>query len=161
VIKEFHLNTEQKRVFHIIANCDVISNFEMFNMYLGVGGIRKSQVIKALMSFFDKRKKSHKFIMVAPMRTATAFLNGSIYHSILGISDGEFISACTGTQIKVRLDGVKYIFSDEISMVSCCDLYKISAQATKAHGVLDEPFGRITFIFSGDFAQLPPVRICI
>jgi hypothetical protein len=43
VIKEFRLNTEQERAFHIIANHGVISNFEMLNMYLGgVGGIEKS-----------------------------------------------------------------------------------------------------------------------
>jgi ATP-dependent DNA helicase PIF1 len=113
------------------------------------------------MSFFDRCKKSHRFIMVALTGTAAALLNGSIYHSILGISDGEFISAGTLTQVRARLDGVDYIFLDEISMVSCCNLYRISAQAAKAHGVLDEPFGRITFIFSGDFAQLPPARTCI
>jgi hypothetical protein len=43
-------------------------------------------------------------------------------------------------------------------MVSCCDLYRIIAQAAKARGVLDEPFGGITFIFSGNFTQLPPAR---
>jgi hypothetical protein len=90
--------------------------------------------------------------------TTATLLNGSIYHSVLGISDGEFISADTLTQIRARLDDVDYIFLDEISMVSRCDLYSISSQATKARRVLDEPFGRITIIFSGDFAQLPPVR---
>jgi hypothetical protein len=43
-------------------------------------------------------------------------------------------------------------------MLSCRDMYKISAQAAKARGVHDEPFGGINFIFAGDFAQLPPVR---
>src|ERR1700692_2748261 len=37
-------------------------------------------------------------------------------------------------------------------------MYKISAQATKSHGVHDEPFGGINFIFAGDFAQLPPAQ---
>jgi hypothetical protein len=160
VIKEFHLNTEQERVFYIIANHGIISNLEMLNI-CGVGGIRKSQVIKALMSFFDRCKKNHRFIMVAPMRTAAAFLNSSIYHSILRISDREFIFTSTLIQIKARLGDVDYIFSDGIFIVSCCDLYKINAQVTKAHEVLDEPLGRIIFIFSVDFAQLPSARICI
>jgi hypothetical protein len=51
-----------------------------------------------------------------------------------------------------------YIFLDEVSMISCCDMYKISAQACKVRGIHDEPFGGISFIFAGDFAQLPPVR---
>ena len=43
-------------------------------------------------------------------------------------------------------------------MISCRDMYKISAQACKARGTHDEPFGGINFIFAGDFAQLPPAR---
>ena len=56
------------------------------------------------------------------------------------------------------MDGVDYIFLDEVSMISCHDIYKISAQAARARRVLDDPFGGINFIFSGDFTQLPPVR---
>jgi ATP-dependent DNA helicase PIF1 len=102
--------------------------------------------------------------MIALMGTAAAFLNGSIYHSILGISDGEFISAGTLAQIRARLDGVNYIFLDKVSMVSCCDLYRISAQVEKACGVLDEPFGRIIFIFLVillSYPQLGVVLPCI
>jgi hypothetical protein len=76
----------------------------------------------------------------------------------LGINDGEFLSTNTLAKIRARLDGVDYIFLDEVSMISCHDLYKISAQAAKAHGVYDEPFGGINFIFAGDFAQLPPAE---
>jgi PIF1-like helicase len=79
----------------------------------------------------------------------------SSYHSVLGINDGEFISASSLANIRARLDGVDYIFLDEVSMLSCHDIYKISAQAAKARGVHDEPFGGINFIFAGDFAQLP------
>ena len=92
------------------------------------------------------------------MGTAAALLNNFMYHSILEINDGKFISAGTLTQIRARLDGVNYIFLVEISMVSCCDLYMISAQAAKAREVLDKPFGGITFIFSDNFTQLPPAR---
>jgi hypothetical protein len=83
-------------------------------------------------------------------------LNGSTYHSILGINDGEFISAKTLAQIRARLDGVNYILLDEVSMLSCHDMYKISSQCAKARGEHNVPFGGINFIFAGDFAQLPP-----
>jgi hypothetical protein len=96
--------------------------------------------------------------VVAPTGSAAALLNGSTYHSVLGINDGEFVSANSLAQIRARLDGVDYIFLDEVSMISCRDMYKISAQAAKARGVHDEPFGGINFIFAGDFAQLPPAR---
>src|ERR1700676_4602453 len=74
------------------------------------------------------------------------------------VNDGERVSAASLAQIRARLDGVDYIFLDEVSMISCRDMYKISAQAAKARGVYDEPFGGINFIFAGDFAQLPPAR---
>jgi hypothetical protein len=60
-------------------------------------------------------------------------------------------------QVKARLDGVDYIFLDEVSMVACHDLYKISAQLAKARNIVDTPFGGINMIFAGNFAQLPPV----
>ena len=96
--------------------------------------------------------------MVAPTGAAAALLNGSTYHSLLGISDGEFISAKTLANIRAQFDGVDYMFLDEVSMLSCRDMYKISSQAAKARGVHDEPFGGINFIFADDFAQLPPAR---
>ena len=71
-------------------------------------------------------------MVVAPTGAAAALLNGSTYHSVLGINDGEHVSANTLAQIRARLDGVDYIFLDEVSMLSCHDLYKISKQAAKA-----------------------------
>jgi hypothetical protein len=158
-IKKYKLNLEQERAFRIIANHSVMEQPEKLRMYLGgMGGTGKSQVIKALMFFFGERKENHRFLVVAPTGSAAALLNGSTYHSVLGINDGEFVSTNTLAKIRARLDGVDYIFLDEVSMISCHDLYKISAQAAKARGVHDEPFGGINFIFAGDFAQLPPAR---
>ena len=42
-------------------------------------------------------------------------------------------------------------------MVACNDIYKISSQLAKGLNEFDFPYGRINMIFSGDFAQLPPV----
>jgi hypothetical protein len=156
-MKEFLLNEEQERAFRIIANHATIEIPEKLKMYLGgMGGTGKSQVIKALMSFFDKRKENYRFIVVAPTGAAAALLNGSTYHSVLGINDGEFVSAKSLAQIRAKLDGVDYIFLDEVSMLSCHDMYKISSQCAKARGEHGEAFGGINFIFAGDFAQLPP-----
>jgi len=60
-------------------------------------------------------------------------------------------------QVKARLDGVDYTFLDEVSMVSCSDNYKISSQLAKAMNEFELPYGGMNMIFSGDFAQLPPV----
>jgi hypothetical protein len=59
--------------------------------------------------------------------------------------------------VRAQLDGVDYIFLDEILMVACHSLYKISAQLAKARNIVDVPFGGVNIIFARDFAQLPPV----
>ncbi|KDR64836.1 hypothetical protein GALMADRAFT_82616, partial [Galerina marginata CBS 339.88] len=43
-------------------------------------------------------------------------------------------------------------------MLSCLDLYKISAQLAKLKNIVDNPFGGMNMIFAGDFAQLAPVK---
>ena len=64
--------------------------------------------------------------------------------------------AKTLMHVCTRLQGVDYIFLDEISMLSCHDLYKISAQLCKVMNKPTIPCGDLNILFAGDFAQLPP-----
>jgi len=123
-----------------------------------MAGTGKSQVIKALIHFFKERKEEYRFIVLAPTGSAAALVNGFTYHSVLGIRDAseESVSSRSLVQIKDRLLGVSYIFIDEVSMMSCQDLYKISARRAKTFHNTEDPFGGINIIFAGDFAQLPP-----
>ena len=41
-----------------------------------MGGTGKTQVIKALIKFFEQRNKSHHFLVLAPTSTAAALLSG-------------------------------------------------------------------------------------
>ena len=162
VVIKFELNSDQERAFRIVANHAVTPGAEQLLMYVGgMGGTGKSQVIKALMDFFKFRNESHRFVILAPTGTAAALLHGSMHHSFLGVPiDGQpaFRNETTNnSMVKARLDGVEYIFLDEVSMVACDDNYKISAQLAKASNEFDLPYGAINMIFSGDFAQLPPV----
>src|ERR1700728_1715170 len=125
-----------------------------------MGGTGKSQVIKALMHFFKIRNESHHFAVLAPTGTAAALLNGSTYHSFLGVPvDGLGMrnEATNIAQVQERIERVDYFFLNEISMVACHEFYKISSQLAKATNQFDLPFGGKNMIFSGDFAQLPPV----
>jgi hypothetical protein len=127
-------------------------------MYLaGMAGTGKSQVLKALIKYFKDREESHRLLLVAPTGSAAAQLGGSTYHSLFGISDFNERSASNLSQVRNRLIGVNYIFLDEVSMLSCHDLYRISCQLSLALNILDQPFGGINMLFAGDFAQLPPV----
>ncbi|KAF8702360.1 hypothetical protein AX14_014404 [Amanita brunnescens Koide BX004] len=101
---------------------------------------------------------SYRFITVAPTGTAAALLSGSTYHSVLGINEmaSEAQTAKSLIQVRTRLLGVDYIFLDEVSMLSCYDMYKISTQLCRVMNKPTEPFGGLNMLFAGDFAQLPP-----
>jgi hypothetical protein len=101
---------------------------------------------------------AYRFIIVAPTGSAAALLSGSTYHSVFGINDmsGEAQATKALTQVCTRLQGVDYIFMDEVSMLSCHDMYKISAQLCKVMNKPTIPFGGLNMLFAGDFAQLPP-----
>lgn len=95
--------------------------------------------------------------MVAPTGSAAALLGGSTYHYMFGInSDGEQTSATQLAQVKMRLQGVDYVFMDEVSMLCCRDMYLISAQLAQINNIPHSPFGNLNMILAGDFAQLPP-----
>ncbi|KAG2004898.1 ATP-dependent DNA helicase PIF1 [Coprinopsis cinerea AmutBmut pab1-1] len=85
-VNEYSLNKEQERAFKIVANHAACLAPKQLLMYLGgMGGTGKSQVIKSLISMFEKKRESHRFIVLAPTGTAAALLNGSTYHSMLGV----------------------------------------------------------------------------
>ena len=155
----FHLNADQERAFRIVANHSCQPNSENLKMHIGgMGGTGKSQVLKALMELFQRKKESHQFIVVAPTGSAAALLGGSTYHYMFGINDFASIKSASLqlAEVKQRLQGVDYIFMDEVSMLSCKDIYRISKRLAKVMNNTEEPFGGLNIIFSGDFGQLPP-----
>ncbi|KAJ6464411.1 hypothetical protein C8R45DRAFT_753814, partial [Mycena sanguinolenta] len=131
-VTAFNLNSEQERAFRIVANHSLEPDAPPLRMYLGgVGGTGKSQVIKALIHFFENRGEAYKFLVLGPTGTSAALLGGSTYHSVLGItdcSDDERHPTASVKQLQERLRGVEYIFLDEVSMVSCQALYSISSK---------------------------------
>ena len=82
-------------------------------------------------------------MILAPTGSAATLLAGYTYHSALGIHDNmDFGGSKNIAQVREKLDGVDYMFIDEVSMLSCHDMYKICAQMAKAFEVHDAPFGR-------------------
>ena len=159
ICRDFNLNEEQERAFRIIANHIALPHSEPLRMYIGgMGGTGKTQVLKAISKYFEDRQEAYRFIIVAPTGTAAALLSGSTYHSVFGINDmtNDAQAAKSLIQVRTRLQGVDYIFMDEVSMLSCHDMYKISAQLCKVMNEQSIPFGGLNMLFAGDFAQLPP-----
>lgn len=163
----FKLNTEQDRAYRLLANHAVEQQSNRLDMYIGgMGGSGKSQVFKAMIEFFRRRKEDYRFLFLGPTGSSAALLNGSTYHMVFGIRQttssnagdigGIYNEAAAISKVTERLRGVEYILLDEISMCSCNDLQLIASQAAKARNVHDIPFGGINMIYAGDFAQLPP-----
>ena len=50
-------------------------------------------------------------------------------------------------KVRTRLDGVNYMFLDEVSMLSGHDMYNISAQPAKAFNEPNKPFGGLNINF--------------
>jgi hypothetical protein len=155
---QFQLNCEQERAFKIITHHSIMPHSDHLKMYIGgMGGTGKSQVIKAISAYFMIQNEEFQFMIVAPTGSAAALLGGSTYHSAFGINDKNGATSMKLlAQIKARLNGVNYVFLDEVSMISAHELYKISVQLCKVMNRHDIPFGGMNMIFAGDFAQLPP-----
>ena len=88
-----------------------------------IGGTGKSQVIKSLNYFFEQRNEAHHMVILGPTGTSAALLGGSTYHSYLGINGNRKTSnkalATIIAQIQSKLEGVDYIFIDEVSIMFC------------------------------------------
>jgi hypothetical protein len=159
IVQKFRLNYEQEHAFKIVTShvCNPMS--EQLKMYIGgMGGTGKTQVLKAIVEFFNATNQSGRLVVAAPTGTAAALLGGSTYHYLFGFNDrpDDNLPNHLLLQLRARFSGVSYIFLDEVSMLSCHDMYHISLRLSKILNVSDLPFGGINMLFAGDFAQLPP-----
>ena len=151
----YSLNTEQFRAFRLVAEHVTSVNDEPMHMYLGgMGGTGKSRVIDALSYFFEERGERDRFLILAPTGSAASLLGGSTYHSVLGMGRGRKTSSGTLGRVRDRLQSVDLIFVDEISMVSCCDMYRISSCLFVTTNDPSKAFEGVNIVFAEDFAQL-------
>ncbi|GJF00912.1 hypothetical protein PsYK624_172160, partial [Phanerochaete sordida] len=157
VVTQYTLNDEQRRAFIIAASHLTTPQSEPLLMYLGgTGGTGKSRVLHALKKFLQDRAEAHRFAVAAPTGAAASLVGGSTYHSMLSFGSNESPDTRGLGKVQDNLGAVDVIFIDEVSMLSCQDLYRISAQLCKAFKREDVPFGGKSVILAGDFAQLAP-----
>ncbi|KIK54340.1 hypothetical protein GYMLUDRAFT_177417, partial [Collybiopsis luxurians FD-317 M1] len=114
--------------FHIVAHHISVSYLDPLQMYVGgMGGTGKSQFINVLLHFFVAQNCHFVIVVSAPTRNAAALLRGSTYHFLLGLNGQvKYTGKKTLAEVCSRLNGVEYMVLDEVSMLSCIDMYKIS-----------------------------------
>ena len=84
--------------------------------------------------------------------TAAKHIGGCTITSLAGFGRTSI------SNLEKKWNGVETIILDEVSMVGCILLAKLSRDATRAtHGDPSVPFGGIDIIYFGDFIQFPPV----
>ena len=166
------MNSKQKTAYDLIedwVNSKTSPNGkDVKPLYLnlsGRAGCGKSAVLKCV-SKYIKSKANPNFLKVgAPTGTAAFIVKGNTLHFLfkLPISNSKgVIKELSGEplrELQESFKGCELIVIDEKSMIGQYTLYMIDArlrQAKPAQG--NQPFGGVSIILMGDFAQLSPVR---
>ncbi|KAF8067831.1 P-loop containing nucleoside triphosphate hydrolase protein, partial [Lyophyllum atratum] len=128
--EQWTLNTDQKRAFQMIANQALLNKPEKpLILYIaGQAGTGKTRIIKALSDFFQRRDEVRRFRLTSFMGAAARNISGVTIHSALAFGvNNRSKEGSTGHRHLVDMwDGVDFIFIDEISMIGCHFLWRIS-----------------------------------
>ncbi|KAH7931039.1 hypothetical protein BV22DRAFT_999410, partial [Leucogyrophana mollusca] len=135
IVREYGLNTEQARAFSIIANHSklAVCPNDPLRMFIGgAGGTDKSRVITALRDFFERRGEARRFRLASFMGVAARNISGMTLHAVLGLGQRGKSGARGKTKrdLITMWEGVDYLLIDEVSMIGCNFLVKISEALT-------------------------------
>ncbi len=131
------------------------------NVFLtGAAGTGKTYVLNKYVDYL--RAHGVPVAVTASTGIAATHLGGMTIHSWSGIGIKDYLSewdldALTQKQYLVkRIDRVKVLIIDEVSMLhpNTLDMVDTVCRTIKR---IDEPFGGMQVVLSGDFFQLPPV----
>ncbi|OJT04379.1 hypothetical protein TRAPUB_4922, partial [Trametes pubescens] len=107
----------------------------------------------------DARDEGYRLLILGPTGSSAAIIGGSTYHSALGInvsSETAIPNLSAVEKLRGRLKRVDLIFIDEVSMISCHDVWRINSHLAKAIIDSGHTFAGKRVILAGDFAQLAP-----
>lgn len=164
------LNTRQRMAFdmireHVESHWKGESPEQLLLNVQGGPGTGKSEVIKAVVELFELHGKGDQVGRCAPTGIAACSINGQTLHSAMNISIEGKTSRRGLVSLGARLQHMKYLIIDEISMVdktlfalvdkALSDAKRIGEEYDER--VPDETFGGVNLIIVGDFHQFPPV----
>jgi hypothetical protein len=101
--------------------------------------------------------KQQKFRVATCTTNATLLLNGTMIHSLLGLSIDKHTIISKYNSIINIWPNIQLIIIDKISMVGCALLATIHLKLQKLKSNI-LPFGGINIMFMGDFLQFPPIN---
>ena len=100
-------------------------------------------------------------LLTATTGIAAFHIGGITLHSALLLPvqnhNSKDVSGNTLASIQYKLKNKRYVIVDEVSMLGQTTMAWVDKRLRQVTAHLDEPFGAMSMIFIGDFAQLPPV----
>lgn len=131
------------------------------NVFLtGSAGAGKTYTLNQYVSYL----RAHRIPVAVTASTGIAAtqLNGSTIHSWSGIGIKDFLTMKDVNKVKNNrfkaeaINRTKVLIIDEISMLHAKQLAMVDTMLRLVRGI-EEPFGGIQLVLTGDFFQLPPV----
>ena len=163
IIIEYSLNKKQKYAFKL-AISNVIKRerkeeTQQIIAYIGgPGGTGKSQIIKAIVAFHKKIKRKRTLKLTANTGTAAKVIGGSTTSTLFNLSNRQSKKPGKKSTLEKTFQDVKTVIVDEVSMIGCNQLAKISNKLTLGTGAnAAYAFGDVDMLFFGDFYQFPPI----
>lgn len=129
-------------------------------MYLGgEGGTGNTRVVDALMYFAKMWDRPAAVRTCAPTGIAASLVKGQTFHSLVGLRGSESfrIDRKPSPKSMKDIENVLMLIVDEVSMLSRKNLGALDCFLRRAKEI-EEAFGGVLMLFSGDFFQIPPVR---
>lgn len=160
------LNSEQRKAFDIaVEHLSGETGTQLIMFLTGEGGTGKSKVIHTINLYarilFGKVEGEWGVVLkTAPTGGAAHNIGGSTWHSALGatgtdpLKSTDDIGDTVVTNLQRKARGTVLFVLDEVSLVSCENLYEISRRLQAATGVTDKAFGGMHVILAGDFYQM-------
>ncbi|KAJ1332247.1 hypothetical protein BSLG_008906 [Batrachochytrium salamandrivorans] len=153
----FQLSPEQKEIMDIIEEGGSI-------YFTGKAGSGKTQLIRHIAA--KMRLTGHTVSITAPTGIAASLIGGKTLHSFLGINGLTSEPSIQKIVQRIRLEeprSNKYMLTDlfildEASMISASLFTTLDQVFRQVRGRLDEPFGGVQIVLTGDFFQLPPIE---
>ncbi|KAF5320357.1 hypothetical protein D9611_011328 [Ephemerocybe angulata] len=153
-------NPEQYRAYMAVARHATYGGPQLLMYIGGEGGTGKSYLIESIVMLFKALNREREVRLGAFTGIAATLIGGNTIHSLLSIGTSFKNPAALTKRLISEWGGVKYMFVDEVSMISAQFLAAISAKLQLArsdhHTECQKMFGGVNMVFLGDFFQLAP-----
>ncbi|GMH83675.1 hypothetical protein TL16_g09678 [Triparma laevis f. inornata] len=133
--------------------------------FTGPAGTGKSLVVKSLIYLNHLMPQPKKIAVTATTGIAACALGGTTINSFFGIGLGDMSAAALlkkvmkNEHVKTRISSTDFLVIDEVSMMEGEMFDKLDEIAKRVRQRPSEPFGGLVLILTGDFYQLPPIKV--